>query len=232
MKRLVLFDLDETLLAGDSDYEWGQFLIDAGVLDRATHEARNAQFLARYRAGTLDLEEYLEFQLGPLARYPRPQLEAWHAEFLATRILPIVRAGTRPLIERHHGAVQAIVTATNRFVTEPIAAALGVPNLIATEVEEIDGRYTGRASGTRCFQEGKVTKLHEWLASRGERFGDYAQTWFYSDSMNDLPLLSAVTHPVTVHPDDRLRAHAARAGWPILTLDTPDEARDRHEHRA
>jgi HAD superfamily hydrolase (TIGR01490 family) len=221
MQRLVLFDLDETLLAGDSDYEWGQFLIEAGVLERATHEARNAEFYARYRAGTLDLEEYLEFQLAPLARYPRAQLDAWHAQFLATRILPIVRPGARALIERHRGAVQAIVTATNRFVTAPIASALGVPNLIATDLEEIDGRYTGRACGTRCFQHGKVTRLHEWLGSRGESFSDYGESWFYSDSMNDLPLLSAVSHPVAVHPDDRLRAHAASAGWPILTLDAP-----------
>jgi HAD superfamily hydrolase (TIGR01490 family) len=224
MKRLVLFDLDETLLDGDSDYEWGQFLIDAGVLDRATHESRNAGFYAQYRAGTLDLEEYLEFQLAPLARYPRAQLDAWHAEFLATRILPIVRPGTRELLEHHHGAVQAIVTATNRFVTGPIAAALGVPHLLATDVEVIDGRYTGRPCGTRCFQHGKVTRLHEWLASRGEHLHDFEETWFYTDSMNDLPLLSIVTYPVTVHPDDRLRAHAVKAGWPILTLDVAGEA--------
>ena len=224
MKRLVLFDLDETLLDGDSDYEWGQFLIEAGVLDRATHEARNAAFYASYRAGTLDMEEYLDFQLAPLARYPRAQLDAWHAEFLATKILPIVRPGTRSLIDRHHGAVQAIVTATNAFVTGPIAAALGVPNLLATGVEEVDGVFTGRAHGTRCFQQGKVTRLHEWLASRGERLADFGESWFYSDSMNDLPLLSVVTHPVAVHPDDRLRAHAATAGWRVLTLDAAGEA--------
>lgn len=220
MKQLVLFDLDETLLAGDSDFEWGQFLIDAGVLDRAVYEARNAEFYAQYRAGTLDVVEYLEFQVRPLSRYSRAQLDAWHAAFLASRILPMVRPGARPLIARHRGATQAIVTATNAFVTRPIAAALGVPHLLATDLEEIDGRFTGRGRGTPCFQQGKVTRLHEWLASRGERLADYDESWFFSDSMNDVPLLSIVTNPVTVHPDARLRAHAIQAGWPMLTLDT------------
>jgi len=220
MKQLVLFDLDETLLAGDSDFEWGQFLMDAGVLDRATYEARNAEFFAQYHAGTLDVVEYLEFQVRPLSRYSRAQLDAWHAAFLASRVLPMVRPGARPLIARHRRATQAIVTATNDFITGPIAAALGVPHLIATELEEIDGRFTGRVRGTPCFQRGKVTRLHEWLAARGERLMDYGESWFYSDSMNDLPLLSIVTNPVAVHPDPRLRAHAIQTGWPILSLDT------------
>jgi len=222
MKRLVLFDLDDTLLAGDSDFEWGQFLIDAGVLDRAVYEARNADFYEQHRAGTLDLVEYLEFQVRPLSRYARAQLDAWHAAFLASRILPMVRPGTRPLIARHRGATQAIVTATNGFVTGPIAAALGVPHLLATDLEEIDGRFTGRPRGTPCFQQGKVTRLHEWLASRGERLADYDESWFFSDSMNDMPLLSIVTNPVAVHPDARLRSHAIQAGWPLLTLDTAE----------
>ena len=222
MTQLVLFDLDETLLAGDSDFEWGQFLIDAGVFDRAVYEARNAEFYAQYRAGTLDVAEHLLFQVGPLSRYSRAELDAWHAEFLASRILPMVRPGARPLIARHRGATQAIVTATNAFVTGPIAAALGVPHLLATELEEIDGRFTGRPLGTPCFQQGKVTRLHEWLSSRGERLADYDESWFFSDSMNDLPLLSLVTHPVAVYPDPRLKTHAEQAGWPVLTLDTTE----------
>jgi HAD superfamily hydrolase (TIGR01490 family) len=218
---LALFDLDETLLAGDSDYEWGQFLVEAGVLDRATYEARNKEFYDRYRAGTLDLEAFLDFQLRPLSWFSRVELDAWHAQFMASKILPIIRPGARALLDRHRDAVQVIITATNRFVTGPIAAALGVPNLLATNLEEIDGRFTGRASGTPCFREGKVTRLYEWLASRRERLADYDESWLYSDSANDLPLLSLVTHPVAVHPDERLRAHATERGWPIMSLDRP-----------
>jgi HAD superfamily hydrolase (TIGR01490 family) len=220
-RALALFDLDETLLAGDSDYEWGQFLVDTGVLDRVTYEARNKEFYDRYRAGTLDLEEFLDFQLRPLSWFSRAELDAWHARFMVSKILPIIRPGARALLDRHRDAVQVIVTATNRFVTGPIAAALGVPNLIATNLEELDGRFTGRANGTPCFREGKVTRLEEWLASRGERLADYDESWFYTDSANDLPLLSLVTHPVVVHPDDRLRAHAADRGWPVVSLDQP-----------
>jgi len=218
MKHLALFDLDETLLAGDSDYEWGQFLVDRGVLDRAVYEARNKEFYERYRAGTLDLAEFLDFQLKPLSWFSREQLDQWHAEFMTAKILPMIRPGARRLIEQHGDAVKVVVTATNTFVTRPIAEALGVTNLVATGLEESGGRFTGRTVGTPCFREGKVTRLEEWLAVRGERLADYDTSWFYSDSANDLPLLSMVTHPVAVHPDDRLRAHALASGWPILMI--------------
>jgi HAD superfamily hydrolase (TIGR01490 family) len=218
MASLALFDLDETLLAGDSDYEWGQFLVDRGVLDRATYESRNREFYDRYRAGTLDLAEFLEFQLKPLSWFPREQLDAWHAEFMTAKILPSIRPGARALLDRHRASERVIITATNEFVTGPIAAFLGVPNLIATELETENGHFTGHARGTPCFREGKVIKLEQWLASRGEHLEEFSESWFYSDSANDLPLLSRVTHPVAVHPDDRLRAHAAASGWPILTL--------------
>ncbi len=220
-KTLALFDLDETLIAGDSDYEWGLSLVERGVVDRATYEARNQEFYERYRAGTLVLKDFLDFQLYPLSQFSRAQLDAWHAQFVTSRILPIIRPGARALLDRHRDAVQVIITATNRFVTGSIAAALGVPNLLATELEEVDGRFTGRARGTPCFREGKVTRLEEWLASRHERLSDYHESWCYSDSANDLPLLSLVSHPVAVHPDDRLRAHAMERGWPIVTLDQP-----------
>ena len=219
MKRLVLFDLDETLLSGDSDYEWGQMLIEAGVLERRVYETRNREFYEKYKAGVLDLSEFLAFQLTPLARHPRAQLEAWHGQFMMSKVLPMVRPGARPLIARYADAVTVIITATNRFVTGPIADALGVPNLLATELEEVDGRFTGREQGIPCYREGKVRRLEQWLASRGERLSDYDESWFYTDSINDLPLLSAVTHPVATHPDDRLRAQAVDRGWPIISLD-------------
>jgi HAD superfamily hydrolase (TIGR01490 family) len=219
-RTLALFDLDETLIAGDSDYEWGLHLVALGVVDRATYEAKNQEFYDRYRAGTLVLQDFLDFQLYPLSQFSRAQLDAWHADFLASRILPMVRPGARALLERHRGAERLIITATNRFVTAPIAAALGIPNVLATELEHDNGRFTGRAIGTPCFREGKVTRLREWLAARGERLDDYAESWFYSDSANDIPLLSIVTNPVAVHPDPRLRAHAEAQGWPILSLDS------------
>jgi HAD superfamily hydrolase (TIGR01490 family) len=219
MKRLVLFDLDDTLLAGDSDYEWGQMLIEASGLDRRIYEARNLEFYEKYKDGVLDLREFLEFQLRPLARHSRAQLDAWHAQFMTSKVLPMVRPGARPLIARHGDALTAIITATNRFIAGPIAQALGVANLLATELEEIDGRFTGREKGTPCYREGKVTRLEEWLASRGERLSEYEESWFYTDSINDLPLLSTVTHPVAAHPDDRLRAHAEAHGWPTVSLD-------------
>jgi HAD superfamily hydrolase (TIGR01490 family) len=211
-RTLALFDLDETLIACDSDYEWGLHLVSLGVVDRATYEARNQEFYDRYRAGTLVLKDFLDFQLNPLSQFSRAQLDQWHAAFMASRILPMIRPGARALLDRHRDAERVIVTATNRFVTGPIAAALGVANLLATELEQEDGCFTGRAAGTPCFREGKVVRLHEWLA-------DYAESWFYSDSANDIPLLSIVTNPVAVHPDPRLRALAEERGWPILSLD-------------
>jgi HAD superfamily hydrolase (TIGR01490 family) len=219
MKRLALFDLDDTLVAGDSDYLWGQFLIEQGVVDRDEYEAKNREFNDRYRAGTLNLDDYLGFQLLPLAHFDRAQLDAWHVQFLASKIVPIIRPGASALIARYADAVQVVITATNRFVTGPISRMLGIPNLLATELEEIDGRFTGRARGTPCFKEGKITRLEEWLAGRGETLADYDESAFYSDSINDLPLLLRVTHPFAAHPDDRLRREAVERHWPIVSLD-------------
>jgi len=216
--KLVLFDLDNTLLAGDSDFEWAQFLIERGVLDRELYEARNADFYAQYKAGTLDIQEFLDFQLRPLARHPRAQLDAWHAQFMQERIRPLIGARARELVRSHAGDLVAIVTATNSFVTRPIAAELGVPHLIATEPEQRDGEFTGRVAGIPAFREGKVTRVEAWLAGRGEALADFASSCFYSDSLNDLPLLSRVTQPVAVDPDPTLRAHALARGWPILSL--------------
>lgn len=219
--RLALFDLDNTLLTGDSDFEWAQFLIEQGVLDREVYEARNQAFYDQYKAGTLDIHEFLDFQLKPLSRHPRAQLDAWHAEFMRSRILPMIAPGTPSLLARHAGDVRVIITATNRFVTAPIAHYLGVEHLIATEPEEDAGEFTGRVVGTPCFREGKVKRLQAWLAERGWSWDDIKASWFYSDSHNDLPLLTRVTHAVAVDPDDTLRAHALEQGWPVISLRHP-----------
>ena len=218
--RLALFDLDNTLLGGDSDFEWAQFLIERGVLDREVYEARNQTFYDQYRAGALDIHEFLDFQLHPLARHSRRQLDAWRAQFMREKILPMILPRGRELIARHAGDahVTAIITATNRFVTGPIAQELAVPHLIATEPETRDGEFTGRAVGEPCFREGKITRLENWLQALGHRRDDIAESWFYSDSLNDLPLLSQVTHPVATDPDETLRAHAEHHGWPIISL--------------
>jgi HAD superfamily hydrolase (TIGR01490 family) len=216
--NLALFDLDNTLLSGDSDFEWAQFLIERGVLDREIYEARNDAFYEQYKNGTLDIHEFLDFQLKPLSRHPRRVLDDWHRQFMREKILPMVRKGARELIERHRDELYAIVTATNSFVTAPIAREFGVDNLIATEPAHAGGEFTGEVAGTPCFREGKVKRVEEWLAGRGQSLKSFPQSWFYSDSLNDLPLLSRVTNPVAVDPDATLRAHAGKHGWQIVTL--------------
>ena len=216
--KLALFDLDNTLLAGDSDFEWAQFLMEQGVLDREVYEARNRHFYEQYKAGTLDIHEFLDFQLKPLARHPRTVLDAWHREFMRRKILPIVRDSARALVARHSTELCAIVTATNSFVTAPIARAFGIEHLIATEPEQRDGEFTGRVCGTPCFREGKIVRVERWLEERGLTLDAFEASSFYSDSLNDLPLLQRVTHPVAVDPDDTLRVHALRQGWPVITL--------------
>ncbi len=216
--RLVLFDLDNTLLAGDSDFEWAQFLIEQGVLDREVYEARNQAFYDQYRAGTLDIREFLDFQLKPLSRHPRSQLDAWHRDFMERKVRPLMREKARALVARHRGDLRVVITATNSFVTAPIAREFGIPDLIATEPEQRNGEFSGAVSGIPCFREGKVARLEEWLAGRGKSLAAFAESWFYSDSLNDLPLLDRVSHPVAVDPDDTLRKHAASRGWPIISL--------------
>lgn len=217
--KLALFDLDDTLLDGDSDWHWAQYLIGRGVLDRGEYERRNAEFHGRYSSGTLDIHEYLEFQLAPIAGRSREELDEWHRGFMAERLRAIIHPKTPSLLAAHADALVAIVTATNRFVTGPIAAELGVPHLIASEPEELpDGRFTGRPAGTPAFREGKVERLHGWLSSLGRRLEEFEETWFYSDSRNDLPLLELVSRPVAVDPDPTLESHARDRGWPILRM--------------
>lgn len=214
---LAIFDLDNTLLAGDSDYLWGRFLVEQKLVDAEFYERENQRFYDEYRAGTLDIREFLAFSLAPLARIAPPELARLHQHFMREKITPIMLPAARELLARHRaqGDFLLIITATNRFVTEPIAADLGVDDLLATDPERIDGRYTGAVAGTPCFREGKVERLLAWLKENRQNL---AQSWFYSDSHNDLPLLEWVTHPVAVDPDDTLSAHAQAKGWPIISL--------------
>lgn len=220
--RLAIFDLDNTLLDGDSDYLWGRFLVARGVVDATEYEQQNTAFYADYQAGCLDIEAFLRFSLRPLYEHDLETLLAWREAFVRESIEPIILAGARALIEQHRQAGDhlLIITATNRFVTEPIAKCLGIPELIATEPEFCAGRYTGRVAGTPAFQQGKIVRLHQWLAQQGLAEARLS-TIFYSDSINDLPLLSEVDEPVAVDPDSRLAEVAAARGWPIISLRAP-----------
>ena len=219
--QLALFDLDNTLLAGDSDFEWAQFLISQGVLDSELHQADNVQFYEDYKAGTLDIHAFLDFQLKPLSTHPRSQLDAWHALYMEQKVRPMMTDKARQLIQKHreNGDLMVIITATNSFVTRPIASEFGIEHLIATEpAEEIDGQFTGRVDGVPSFKEGKITRLNQWLESRGQRLQDFESSWFYSDSHNDLPLMKMVDHPVGVDADPQLTEYAQVHGWPLISL--------------
>ena len=221
MKNLALFDLDHTLLPIDSDYEWGQFLVRTGEVDPVAFKRANDDFFAQYQAGTLDPVEYLEFALGTLARFPRPQLDAMHAQFMREVIEPAILPQARALLQKHvdAGDLVCIITATNRFVTAPIAAALVVEHLIAAVPEEDEhGNLTGKLLGSPTSGPGKVTHTHAWLEQIGTPLDAFASSHFYSDSHNDIPLLSVVTHPVATNPNAALSTHAASLGWPLLHL--------------
>jgi HAD superfamily hydrolase (TIGR01490 family) len=221
MMNIALFDLDHTLLPLDSDYEWGQFLVRIGAVDGAAFAKRNADFYAQYEAGTLDPVEYLEFALATLAQFPSRQLNGWHQQFMEEVIRPAILPAARDLLKRHQDAddLVAIVTATNRFVTAPIANAFGVAHLIAAEPElDADGRITGKLLGVPTSGEGKIIHTQAWLSTMGKSLASFERSYFYSDSQNDIPLLSAVTHPVATNPNARLKAHAHIHGWPILNL--------------
>jgi HAD superfamily hydrolase (TIGR01490 family) len=215
--RLALFDLDNTLLAGDSDHAWGDYLCERGILDGVAYKNRNDAFYQDYLAGQLNITDYLNFSLEILGRTEMAQLDQWHRAFMRDCVEPIITPKAVALLAKHRAAGDKllIITATNRFVTGPIAARLGVDTLLATECEMADGRYTGKTTDVPCFKEGKVTRLNRWLEETGFSLED---SYFYSDSMNDLPLLEKVTHPVAVDPDPTLRAEAERRGWPVISL--------------
>lgn len=215
--RLAIFDLDNTLLAGDSDHAWGEFLVAEGLVDPVAHKARNDGFYADYCAGRLDIFAYSEFVFSFLVDKDPQWLAALHRRFMEKVIEPLVLPKAVDLVESHRarGDRLLIITATNRFITAPIASRFGIGDLLATDPEQAGGRYTGRVAGTPCYQEGKIVRFREWLARQELAF---EATWFYSDSRNDLPLLRAVDHPVAVNPDAVLDAEARRSGWPILDL--------------
>jgi HAD superfamily hydrolase (TIGR01490 family) len=219
VERLTLFDLDNTLLGGDSDYGWAQFLIEQGVVNGEDYERRNAAFFADYKAGRLDIHAFLDFQLRPLADNEPAALLAWRERFIAEKIRPMLLPAGRKLVDERlaAGDLVAVVTATNSFITRPIADLYGVSHLVATEPEVIDGRFTGRPSGEPCFQAGKLACVDAWLAGLNRKLSDFSESWFYSDSHNDLPLMLAVTHPVAIDPDPALAAEARSRGWPITS---------------
>lgn len=214
---LAIFDLDNTLLAGDSDYLWGHFLVDQGIVDSSYYEQENDRFYKEYKEGNLDIYEFLKFSLKPLSDNPLQDLLKWRSQFIEEVIRPILLKPAQELINKHQqqGDILLVITATNKFVTEPIVELYGINHLLATTPEFLGERYTGNVAGTPCFQEGKITRLNEWLQVTGYSLDD---SWFYSDSHNDLPLLQLVEHPVAVNPDEKLKQYAEKSNWPIISL--------------
>ena len=214
---LAIFDLDNTLIADDSDYLWGQFLVDQGIVDKAYYEAANIKFYKQYKEGNLDILEFLSFSLKPLADNDTQQLYEWRKQFIRDIITPTLLTPAQELINNHRdkGDTLLVITATNRFVTEPIVNLYGIDNLLASNPEFINGQYTGKVDGIPCFQEGKVKLLEAWLKTSNETMQN---SYFYSDSHNDLPLLKLVDHPVAVDPDEKLSAFATANHWPIISL--------------
>jgi HAD superfamily hydrolase (TIGR01490 family) len=223
-RTLALFDLDHTLLPLDSDQSWARFYASLGFEGSETHAREIDAYYRQYVAGTLNMDAYLTLTLAPLARHSRDELNAWHATFMKTVIDPAIRPEALALLRRHldAGDLCCIVTATNAFVTAPIAKALGVEHLLAIDLGTEDGdplgRYTGRSVGVATFREGKVIRTEQWLASRGLKLADFTESYFYSDSINDVPLMERVTHPVATNPDAQLRVIAAQRDWPVIEL--------------
>ena len=218
--NLALFDLDNTILAGDSDYNWSRFLIQEGYLDGAIHAEKNEKFYADYKAGTLDIYAFVEFQFKPLARNPRTVLNQLLKKYVEEVIKPMITEKARALVKRHQdeGDLIIVITATNSFITKPIAELFGIKNLIGTDPEEKEGEFTGKVSGLPSFKEGKVTRLEAWLKGKNLSLASFEKSYFYSDSHNDLPLMQKVTHPVAVDSDDVLSEYAKSKGWPQISL--------------
>lgn len=214
---LAIFDLDNTLLAGDSDHAWGEFLVEKGIVDASFYRKQNDHFYELYKQSRLDIMEYLAFALEPLTRFSMQELAELHQQFMTSHIAPMRQKKADQLLAKHRdqGDYLLIITATNRFITGPIAEALGVDDILASDPEIEDGRYNGKVSGTPCYQDGKVKRLQAWLKATDHNLDG---SYFYSDSINDLPLLEAVTHPFVVDGDDRLMAEANTRNWPCISL--------------
>lgn len=214
---LAIFDLDNTLLNGDSDHAWGEFLVAKGIVDANVYKQANDRFFEQYNNGGLNIHDYLEFALQPLANNDKAQLDSWHEEFMLEYIQPMLQQKAADLLQKHRdkGHFLLIITATNLFVTGPIATLLGVDAILASEAEFKDGQYTGKVNGTPCFQEGKVERLNAWLK---DQHHDLQGSYFYSDSHNDLPLLKMVDFPVVVDADESLSAYAKQHDWPHISL--------------
>ena len=219
-QNLALFDLDNTLLAGDSDYNWSLFLIRQGLLDEKTHFERNEQFYADYKNGNLNIVEFLKFQLVPLSQHPKKFLDELHLKYMDEVIRPMMTVKAQSLVNQHKAAgdLCVVITATNSFVTKPIATAYGIEYLIGSDPEMMNGEYTGGVSGVPSFKEGKVTRINQFLAERNKRLDDFEVSYFYSDSHNDLPLMQLVTNPVAVDADEILTAYAQEQAWPLISL--------------
>jgi len=214
---LAIFDLDNTLLSGDSDYSWGQFLVKKGVVDKQDYADANEKFYAQYETGKLDIHAFCAFAFKPLSENTDETLSEWHQEFMEESIQPMMSTKGIDLVNKHRelGHTLLVITATNSFITAPIVERFGIPNLLATDPKRENGKYTLEIAGTPCFQEGKVTRLNAWLAENNHSMeGSY----FYSDSHNDLPLLKMVDHPIVIDPDDTLKTHAEEHDWEIMSL--------------
>ena len=219
-QNLALFDLDNTLLAGDSDYNWSLFLISEGLLDAKTHHDRNEQFYADYKAGQLNIVEFLKFQLKLLSEHPKAFLDELHKKYMQKIIRPMMTVKAQNLVDKHRAAgdLCVVITATNSFVTKPIATAYGIEHLIGSDPEMVNGEYTGGVTGVPTYKEGKVIRLNQWLEARGKKLSDFEKSYFYSDSLNDLALLEIVTNPVAVDADETLKKVAQAKGWPQMSL--------------
>lgn len=221
MKNLAIFDLDNTLINTDSDHSWPQYLIRKGVVDAEYTRAQNDKFYRDYQNGCLNIDEFLKFHLEPLSRFSKEELAEMHREFVAEFIAPHISPMQKMLVESHRNAGDEllVISSTNEFIITPICHLFGIENIIGTQLETgSDGRYTGNYVGTPSLKEGKITRLNEWLAARGETLASYSKTYFYSDSKNDLPLLRLVSDPVAVNPDGVLQQEAEAQGWPVLNF--------------
>ena len=212
---LAIFDLDKTLINGDSDFLWGEFMSEIGVVDPNTYQAKNQYFFDQYALGKLDINEYLEFCLEPLSKNSIETLNAWHARFMSEKIEKILLPKAQAVVDKHktQGDTVLVITATNSFVTAPIVKCYGIEHLLATNPEVKKGHFTGKVEGEPCFQKGKISHLNKWLKQTGESMKGAS---FYSDSHNDLPMLELVDNPIVVHGDDKLQAIAKQRGWPSL----------------